>query len=1361
MKSYSVSIFNRQVPGVTEGLRVQSEVNSSLSALKGWVNLGEERFLEERRNAWKGIDAAYNNLALALRSKQDEYIDGYLFELQADLKQLRNYQNDIEAIVHTPENNPGLKMLLDEASPRANHILTLVSRMIELESKRKASINRRPLFINLVEFRHSMASALAATRAFMITNDKEFSKSFNQNWENNESSLSALLTLQNQFNNEQKVLFERMQAYRDEFIVYPDQMFDLRESADWDVAKLRMDKWISPLADKIKHAISAIVELQTSDMESSFHNIEAEFNSLIVVGASLLLISILLCTLLVVFLIRIIVGPINKVVDAANAIASGDFSQSISISGSSEIENLRRSLSNMTMVLRKVANHANQVSKGEYNNIYQPQSEKDILGISLKSMTENLQKATQVADEENWLKSGQAEFSELLRGLKREKDITKKAIEFIANYSGAFVAALYLRHEEQLYYSAGYAIREESIQKQKLSVGEGILGRVVLEQKIHSIEDLPSSFYNYSINSGIGEAYPNTLVTVPVLNPLSEQPIALGVFVLGVRHSLNNVAKELLQKLAGTLAASLESAQSNRRMQELVEEYQQQAEELQAQQEELQTANEELAGQTEALKQSEEELKLQSEKMLRNNELLEFQKSEQEEKNRLLQEAKAIIENKAQELERASKYKSEFLANMSHELRTPLNSLLILSESLSSNKSGNLTDAQVEDARVIYDGGLSLLDLINDILDLSKVEAGKLNIYQDECSIESLCSRLKEQFLPVADRRRLKFEVLIDKNLPEKITTDIQRLEQIVRNLLSNAFKFTQEGSVHLNVETISAVKEKRFKSDTKLSKGVAFIVSDTGIGISENQQHEIFEAFHQGDGSTSRSYGGTGLGLTISRELAKLLGGSIHFESELGKGSQFSLFLPFNLPLVATSESHHPTSLVSDCNTESNESESDHKRSTEQTLVEVKNKSDRTFAKTQLSTAETKDSPLESTKKETLPSAKSDNFLPTILIIEDDENFLKILKNLAEEKGYTVIATQSGREGIDFANSFKPSAIILDIGLPDINGVQVLEQLKRSKITRGIPVHIVSGTNAEFDLIKRATIGFLTKPATILQLENMLLKFETINQQQLKKILIICNDNELDDVENGLDTLALEITQVPKGLESFNLMHQTEFDCVIVSNNLPDISIVDWFEFLCSRADTKLPPTLVVCSSPIDEDLYKKLTQYTAHVVIKGDYSPDRIKETVSLFLHRLKKSTSAISPKKVNQFENGRLSGKKIMLVDDDLRNSYALSKVLKEHDLDVVLADNGELALTKLKEEPNIRLILMDIMMPIMDGYETIKRVRDNYSKTLPIIALTAKAMNKDREKCISVGANDYMAKPVNTKKLVNMVKVWMYQ
>ena len=1365
VKSHSVNIFNHQVPGVTEGLKVQSEVNSSLSALKGWVNLGEKRYPEERRGAWKGIDRAFNNLALALRENQDSYIDGYLFELQADLKQLRTYQNDIEAIAHTPENNPGLKMLIDEATPRANQIISLASRMIELESKRVSTGDRQALFIDLVEFRHSMTSSLASVRAFMITNDNAFLKSFNDNWQNNENSLSDILGAKNKLSKEQVALIKRIQVYRDEFILYPDQMFDLREGPDWDVAKLRMDKWVAPLADKIKHAISAIVELQTSDMESSFLNIEEEFNSLIIVGVFLLLASIAICILLVILTIKIIIGPINKVVNVANRVASGDFSEDITISGSTEIEKLGHSLSNMTQVLRKIASQANRVSKGEYGYIYQPQSEKDILGISLKSMTENLRDATQTTERENWVKSGQAEFSELLRGLDNEDEIAEASIGFIAKYLDAFVGAFYLRKEEMLFFTSGYSIRQDRNMRKRISVGEGILGRAVLEQKINCVEELPSPFFNYGINTGVGETEPNTLITVPILNPLSEKPVALGAFVLGTSRTLELVEKELLEKLAGTLAASIESAQSKNKLQELIEEYQQQAEELQAQQEELKAANEELAEQAEALRLSEEELTLQSKKMQKNNELLELQKKEQEDKNKLLIEAKNIIETKAHDLESASKYKTEFLANMSHELRTPLNSLLILSESLSQNKKGNLSDSQVEDARVIYDGGLALLNLINDILDLSKVEAGKLKIHQEECNITYLCERIKEQFLPVANLQSVDFIISVAKDIPEVLMTDIQRLEQIIRNFLSNAFKFTPTGTVTLSIEKIST-SGKSLIVNTELEDGIVFTVKDSGIGISKNQRSEIFEAFHQGDGSASRRYGGTGLGLTISRELSKLLGGEIQLDSKLGKGSQFSLLLPFKLS-QQIQQVNQPNILkdsVKDTNLEVKSAKMTiDNRLDELTTIpgedslNVAKPEDKPSIKANLSEAQGQGSNVTRIEPDTAVQDKSS----TILIIEDDNGFAKILKNLAEEKGYSAITTQSGEKGVQLASELKPSAIILDIGLPDINGVEVLERLKNNPDTKSIPVHIVSGDDSQFNIIRQATIGILTKPASIQQLEKMLLKFETINQQRLKKVLVVCNNDDAREVENTIASMSLEITNVVQGKDSFVQLKEMDFDCVIINFELEDISIVEWFEYFRIEKDTTLPPTLVICHSQIEKSLYNTLMQYTHHVVIKGDYSKDRIKDTVNLFLHRITKKSFIKKTPDSTLTNEGELGGKKIMLVDDDLRNSYALSKVLKEHDLDVVLADNGELALEKLKAEPNIELILMDIMMPVMDGYETIKRVRHSYSKTLPIIALTAKAMSSDKEKCISVGANDYMAKPVNTEQLVNMVKVWMYR
>ena len=709
---------------------------------------------------------------------------------------------------------------------------------------------------------------------------------------------------------------------------------------------------------------------------------------------------------------------------------------------------------------------------------------------------------------------------------------------------------------------------------------------------------------------------------------------------------------------------------------------------------------------TQELEQNEEQLKMQQEELQTSNEEMEITNEELEEQNAQIQQQKEELKEKADELERASKYKSEFLANMSHELRTPLNSLLILSKLHAANESGNLTAEQVEEAQVIYNGGLELLGLINDILDLSKVEAGKLTVNAEDVSLDSMVKRLQQQFTPLAKQTGVAFPVRMSEHLPEMLYTDAQRVEQILKNLLANAFKFTETGSVAL----------EGYAPD---EKSVAFSVIDTGIGIEPSKFKDIFEAFQQEDGSIDRHYGGTGLGLTIARKFARLLGGEIHVTSEKGKGSKFTLILPLKPVFIQAEEAIVKPVL----------------RPLMREIIAEDNKS-----------VDSKDK--------------------VLLIIEDDKNFAGILVKIACKRGYKAITADDGKTGLMLALEHQVTAIILDLTLPDIDGMQVLDQLKANLRTRSIPVHIITGRDAAESMIplRKGAIGYLTKPVEKEAIDGVFTKIESLLQAEVKRVLIIEDDKSSQvAIQSLLKKQDTELTLTATGNAALEHIRKTHFDCIILDLQLPDMTGFEWLEET-EKTIGDMPPVIVYTARELREEENYALGRLTSSIIIKGAKSPERLLDEVTLFLHSVE---STLSP---NQQEIIRmqhdphklLQGRTILLTDDDMRNTFALSKLLKAHGMTVVIAENGRAALDKLKENTNIELALMDIMMPIMDGYQTMREIRAQTAwRNLPIIALTARAMPEEQEKCIEAGANDYLTKPVDSERLLALLRLWLFK
>ena len=929
-------------------------------------------------------------------------------------------------------------------------------------------------------------------------------------------------------------------------------------------------------------------------------------------------------------------------------------------------------------------------------------------------------KDNEVLQEQAWLRTGQTELAAYTSGQLALPQLGRQVLDFLANRLDVAVATLYVVDEDgSLRRTAVYGFNDQGIKdKQVFKLGEGLVGETAREKRLKHIRQVPDNYL--TVTSSLGRGAPLELVLTPVNN----EGAVNGVIELGFTHPVSSRAKELLTLIAANVGTSLEAALYRQRLQNVLEETQQLNEELEVQQEELRTANEELGEQSRVLEQSQAHLEEQKAALEQSNEQLAVQALSLDQKNMAIVQAHAQLEARAEELQRASRYKSEFLANMSHELRTPLNSSLILSKLLSDNSGGNLTPEQVTFAQTIYSAGNDLLTLINDILDISKVEAGKLELTPEAVPFEELLSSMKMLFGAQAQQKKLVFDVKLAPDAPPSFVSDRQRLEQILKNLLSNAIKFTDAGTVALHVSTDGA-------------GNVRFQVQDTGIGIAEDQQHKIFDAFHQADGTTSRRYGGTGLGLSISRDLAALLGGSIELASTPGQGSTFTLVLPQSMPErpaeaapAAPSAAPQPPS--------------------------------RTAAAPKAAPA-AKPVPLPTFQddRDSAPAGKTGQ--RSVLVIEDEPSFAGILFDLAHEMQYRCLVAHGADEGLRLAEEFLPDAILLDMGLPDRPGLLVLQQLKENPLTRHIPVHIVSGNDQVQEAMQLGAIGYATKPRTRDQLKEVFRKLESKFTQQMKRILLVEDDErQRESVVHLISDDDVEITAVALGEQALELLKTQIFDCMIIDLKLPDIQGNELLERMEHEELCSFPPVIVYTGRNLSREEEADLMKYSRSIIIKGARSPERLLDEVTLFLHKVESELSSERQGMLQQVRSRErvFEGRKILLVDDDVRNIFALTNALEQKGVVVEIGRNGFEAISKLNSVDDIDLVLMDVMMPGMDGLEATRLIRaDGRYAKLPIIAITAKAMKNDQEECLQAGASDYLAKPIDLDRLYSLLRVWM--
>jgi signal transduction histidine kinase/DNA-binding response OmpR family regulator len=925
--------------------------------------------------------------------------------------------------------------------------------------------------------------------------------------------------------------------------------------------------------------------------------------------------------------------------------------------------------------------------------------------------------------------------------------------------------------ELQLVASYGYKKRKNVANHFK--PGEALVGQAALEKKPILITEPPSDYI--AIASGLGEATPNNIIVMPVL--FEEQ--VLGVIELASFKAFDDVQQRFLDQLMETIGIALSTIIANMRTerlllqsQSLTQELQSQSEELQSQQDELKRSNSELEEQAKSLKASEELLQTQQEELQQTNEelqekaaLLERQNRDIEVKNREIELARRSLEDKADQLAVSSKYKSEFLANMSHELRTPLNSLLILSNLLAQNEDSNLSEKQVEFAQTIHQSGSDLLALINDILDLSKVEAGKMDIHPAHVGVGAVRDYVERTFRPVAEEKELGFDISVADDVPASVETDEQRLQQIVKNLLSNAFKFTESGGVTLRIER--APGDVMFASEVlaQADNVVGFSVSDSGIGIPEDKLRLIFESFQQADGTISRRYGGTGLGLSISREIARLLGGEIRAQSTPDEGSTFTLYLPENFTPVEPIGGElgqpvpeldfsvdFPSRMPADADAVEKE---------EAPVVPMPTNGDRTVV------AEIAEEPalalpegLEDDRGSLLPGDR------VVLVIDDDEEFARTAIDTAHERGFKGLIGLRGEQGLALAHEYKPDAILLSLQLPITDGALVLEHLKRHPETRHIPVHVMSDTDSRQDVLRSGAVGYLEKPVGRESLEGTYDGIAQFIERRVKNLLVVeDNDTERDSIVeligSGDD---VDIRAVGSGEEAQAALEDKPFDCMVLDLKLPDGSGFALLEKIKKDERHRQMPVIVHTARDLTRREETRLKKYADTIIVKDARSPERLLDETALFLHRIEARLPTEKRKMLEQLHNADavFEDKKVLIVDDDVRNVFALASVFEGRGMEVLFAENGREGLDALRKNPDVDLVLMDIMMPEMDGYETTRAVRDMPEfKALPIVALTAKAMKGDREKSIASGASDYITKPVDVDQLLSLMRVWLYQ
>ena len=1012
-------------------------------------------------------------------------------------------------------------------------------------------------------------------------------------------------------------------------------------------------------------------------------------------------------------------------------------------------DNVNQLAASLTTQIRAISEVATAVTKGDLTRAITVGAEGEVAKLkdNINQMIVNLRETTQKNQEQDWLKTNLAKFSSMMQGQKNLDTVSRLIMSQLTPLVSAHHGAFFMVDQDGaapvLKLVATYAYKERKSVANRFRVGEGLVGQCALEKKPILLTRVPADYIQ--ISSGLGEAPPLNIIVLPVLF----EGEVKAVIELASFNPFGAIHQIFLDQLTESIGVVLNMIGANMRTEELLQQ-------SQGLTQELQTQSKELTIQQEELKRSNSALGKQALELEEKAKQLEEQNANIEVKNREVELARASLEEKAEQLSLISKYKSEFLANMSHELRTPLNSLLILAKLLADNKDANLSEKQVEYAKTIYASGGDLLTLINEILDLSKVEAGKMQIEPRDIALTDLRDYFERTFRPVAEQKGLRFEVEIAAGIPTSIRTDPQRLQQVLKNLLANAFKFTDQGKVRLVMDTSYDRTDLESETLQRAAKVLRFSVIDTGIGIPRNKQKIIFEAFQQADGTTSRKYGGTGLGLSISREITRLLGGEIHVRSEPAEGSTFTLYLP-DTYVAAEAEVESDTVV----RTRARIAETEPAEEGVEAPPPRKSESPKpaNFL-TELASGvadEMVSRPIEDDREHLREGDR------VLLIVEDDLKFARIMVGMAREKGFKAVVATRGDTGLALANELQPVAITLDIQLPVVDGWSVLDRLKRNPRTRHIPVHVISIVEKSRKGAAMGAFAYLEKPVSKEALEGAFDHIAGFVNKKVKKLLVVEDDvvqqRSIADLLRGED---VEVVAVTSGKEALEQLEGGGFDSLVLDLLLPDEDGSRLLEDIKTNPKFQDIPVVVYTGKDLSQKEEARLKRYAESVILKsGSSSPEKLLSDTALFLHRVEEKL----PEKARELlrsqreEGESVAGKKVLIVDDDVRNIFALTSVLESHGIDAVYAENGKDAISALERNPDVDVVLMDVMMPEMDGYQTMRAIRsDPAHKALPIIAITAKALKEDREKCIQAGASDYLPKPVENDKLLELIRLW---
>jgi len=964
------------------------------------------------------------------------------------------------------------------------------------------------------------------------------------------------------------------------------------------------------------------------------------------------------------------------------------------------------------------------------------------LGLSFNGMAQKLKTSLEESASQSWLNRNLARFGQILQG---ERDLQVAGQKILSEFAavmdskhGMFYVLGSDNGNSKLSLLASYAHHERKNLANTFAIGQGLVGQCALEKQKILVSNLPDDYIR--IGSGVGEASPSSVVVVPVIfNGQVKAVIEQACF-----DCFSPVQLDYLDQAASTLGVVMSSIEAAQRTEQLLQQEQMLTEELQSQQEELTEGNRKLEASAKSLQASEEELRQQQEELQQTNEELEEraraqakQNEQLEAKNMELEELRLKMQEKAHQLSLTSKYKSEFLSNMSHELRTPLNSLLILSKILLENADGNLTAKQVKFASTIHAAGTDLLALIDDVLDISKIEAGAMSVDVSEESILDFCNNLMESFDGLAKEKNLSLSCQLNPHLPRTVKTDSRRLQQILKNLLANALKFTQVGSVTLKVDPVRQGWQRDNQILNSADMVISFAVVDTGIGIAPDKQSIIFEAFQQADGTTNRKFGGTGLGLAISREIADLLGGQIQLSSEPGKGSAFTFYLPREHVVAGGTRALQADSGKT----------VGHSPGTLGLLQEA-------------AVASTNDGDGDSYDDR----GQIDSADKLLLLVQQDPEFAQEVIDVAHESGFKVVTASQGKAALSLVRRFKPDAITLDVTSLDKDGWTFLDRLKRDSTMRHIPVHIIGDVERAQHARRLGAIGYSTKPTSkegLIDMINHLIAFTNRNARRL--LIVEDNKKELESLEALIEGEDVSITSVSTGQQALDALKEEKFDCMVLDLGLPDMSGFELLNLIESRADLSDLSVIIHTGRSLTAREETQLRRCSDSIVVKGARSAERLLDETSLFLHRVESQLPEQKRKLLERLhlKDPLLSGRKVLIVDDDVRHIFAVTSMLEQYDMQVIYAENGKEGLDILAKTPGIEIVLIDVMMPEMDGLETTRAIRRlDHFKKLPIIALTAKAIKGDREECMAAGASDYLSKPVDSDQLLSLMRVWLY-